>query len=393
MRQDSATVQRRVGLARGVPPRVRDVYMRVKRLRGTDDDDDKNGSSNNNIGDVSAPPLLRIRLDEDSASSDSMRALLGDASEMLCASGEGHQHPQLQQSSALHFRLLTKEGNAAPQEPATTKARIAVTPPTTPVLFVERVWDLRGCVVMDCAAVEQKQGTLGSVADVVASEGGGGGPAEGSEGKWPLYILDRESVTLRGKEDEEEVVVVVDDEDEFGFDNLHITLPEEDEATLLSTGCSCQVGRTQRKRPREVEEAPEYILSSALQDGGVNWAGRSEDAVETEAALYDMLHDYGQNCFLLEDDASCDPELYLYPDHRKDDEYDSNAADFSGNEYPEEPSTSSNSSKGSSTCMESEFYEDSEVRHHRRRTKDLWCEDGYNEAPLGSGWDSLEEDD
>lgn len=53
-------------------------------------------------------------------------------------------------------------------------------------------------------------------------------------------------------------------------------------------------------------------------------------------------------------------DLYIYPDHRKDDEYDSNAEDFEGNDYPED--------EGEDEDENDEYEEEVEGGENRRKT-------------------------
>ncbi|ORC90457.1 uncharacterized protein TM35_000082550 [Trypanosoma theileri] len=367
----------------------RGVYMRVKRLRFDNDGDDK---------DV-APSLLRVRIGDGKSMdvSGSMRDEKGSLSHNI------PDTPSLtelgQQPCTLHFRLLNKAGDFISSEQETQSARRTTVSSPTPVLSIERVWDLRGCVVMDCTAGGSSQTDTGAPEKKESGDPVGGAVALEDSNVWSLYVLDsrhvddneseqkKEKVEMEMKEEEEE-------EDEFGFDDLVVTKPndsdeEENDVAIHNDNKAFVYGskfvshRIKRKRDQD-EIVPDFILSMGMQphDGEVcNHDTSPEDA----ALLYEMLRDHGQTCFLLEEDNGCEPELYLYPDHRKDDEYDSNAADFSGNEYPEEPS------ENNSSFVDSEYTDYDDERHYKRRQGDLWYEESYREGSLSSGWNSCDD--
>ncbi|KAH9578170.1 hypothetical protein LSM04_006725 [Trypanosoma melophagium] len=388
------TGRQRMECDSGQQPRSRGVYMRVKRLRFDDNRDDK---------DV-APPLLRVRLDDGTSS--------GSSSEKGSLSHDVLSTPSLtalaQQSCTLQFRLLSKvgDGTCGGGREAPSTQRTAVSS-STPVLSVERVWDLRGCVVMDCCTAAGS-----SLTDMAASAQKNSGVAIGSAAAlkdskaWSLYVLDNRHVDDnedKQEEKEEDVEVEMREEDEFGFDDLVVTRPNDsdndnDECDDIAINNDKKTfayankhvsHRVKRKRQWD-ETVPDYILSMGIQpwDGeGCNFDTSPED----EALIYEMLRDHGQNCFFLEEENGCERELYVYPDHRKDDEYDSNAADFSGNEYPEEPSESNTSVIGSECSEYDDDDDDDDKRHYKRRQGDLWYEESYRETSLSSGWNSCDD--
>lgn len=113
-------------------------------------------------------------------------------------------------------------------------------------------------------------------------------------------------------------------------------------------------------------------------------------AVEADVAgaTWAMLQAHDEAlCVENADEVAAD--LYCYPDHRKDDEYDSNAEDFSGNDYPDDADDAdatehdgSDSSTGRQRC------------HGYGRSYEgygMFCEEGYSERSLSSGWGSGDE--
>ncbi|EKF32583.1 hypothetical protein MOQ_003563 [Trypanosoma cruzi marinkellei] len=356
-------VQQATGSQGRLSPRSRDVYIRMKRLRSHESDSAED----------TAPPRLRICLDNRGDANSVVRRALGVVPSPSSALLSKEQNP-----CTLHFRLLSKVGISASEraEPRDTHKKVVPTP--TPLLSVERLWNLTGCLVMDCTAEERKwePNSLPMREKNDRKINGNALSTRGAE-DWLLYILDKEVAADEDepKEQKEEEGAV---DEEFGFDDLVITKPEADGGAVTPAFCLGRY-RAHRKRCRD-DTTPEYILS--LGPHSAEGGGRTDDC-EGEISLYDMLRDHGQDLFLLEEDAGCEPELYIYPDHRRDDEYDSNAADFSGNEYPEEKSTSSNAS----VRTDSEDENDA-VRRRKNCYGDLWFDEDYAEASLSSGWSS-----
>ncbi|EKG04121.1 hypothetical protein TCSYLVIO_004822 [Trypanosoma cruzi] len=356
-------VQQATGSQGRLSSRSRDVYMRMKRLRSHE-----SGSAED-----TAPPRLRICLDNRGDANSVVRRALG-----VVASPSSTLLRTEQRPCALHFRLLSKVGlSASPtDDPRDTHDEVVPTP--TPLLSVERLWNLPGCMVVDCTTEERKwePNSLPILEKNGRKIDGNTISTRGAE-DWLLYILDKDVAAEEDElEEQKEGEGAVDDE--FGFDDLIITRPEADGGAVTPNFCSRRY-RAHRKRCRD-DTTPEYILSLGPQsaEGG----GRTDDC-EGEISLYAMLRDHGQDPFLLEEDAGCEPELYIYPDHRRDDEYDSNAADFSGNEYPDEQSTSSNASVRTDSEDENNM-----VRRPKGCYGDLWYDEDYAEASLSSGWSS-----
>lgn len=122
-----------------------------------------------------------------------------------------------------------------------------------------------------------------------------------------------------------------------------------------------------QKRPRTWEDAPELILrprhvmeklasstskeeavtSSLYHPNSLNaWEAASSavvgDIIEELQRVYDAEQVEAEGGEEAVHKAYLQ-EIYCYPDHRKDDEYDSNAEDFEGNDYPDDSSTVDNS--------------------------------------------------
>ncbi|CCW66128.1 unnamed protein product [Phytomonas sp. Hart1] len=112
---------------------------------------------------------------------------------------------------------------------------------------------------------------------------------------------------------------------------------------------------------------------------------------ESDSILLDCIHGYEDLVsFVLEGSGAAREDLYCCADHRKDDEYDSNAEDFSGNDYPESEcfdNSMSDMDSHSTTQKDSEFGQD--YRPSRLRTNyGIFCEPDYIENCLGEGWES-----
>lgn len=368
---------------RVLPPTVgsQGIIMRIKRSRCTASES----------GELVAPPLLRVRLDSSrgvrvgcDASNNTKNDAL-DAPPTPRASGSVEDECQRR---VLFFRLLERGAcGAAGDDKTYALANSAVLPSNT-ALSVERVWDAQGNLVMDCQVVGKKSGEVGVVpvssivGDVLV--GPGDSVAIDSEGSWSVYILDKGAAAdAVGEVNEEEGDKNMKEDDVFGFGNLRITDDDDGESTAISCVKPYFAFRSERKRHRE-GTYHDYVLSF-----GESLANRSVAVNKAELLLYDALQK-NYDDFLLDEQGAIDPELYLYPDHRKDDEYDSNAADFSANEYPDETSSSNSiRTDGMSTAG---TYDDE--RCHRPRG--VWgssgfCGDSDVGDPLGSSWNDTDD--
>nr|CAJ2479563.1 unnamed protein product [Leishmania braziliensis] len=165
------------------------------------------------------------------------------------------------------------------------------------------------------------------------------------------------------------------------------------------TGCS--QSSLKHGRGEEDEDLPCYFLRPLRRTSSVgDHSTAAEDSVlaspspwgavkaDEDGTMRRFLQEYDEMlCMEATGDATAD--LYCYPDHRKDDEYDSNAEDFSGNDYPDEADGRS----GESTRRTDEEASNSSTRRQRvyvtsRNTYGISCEEEYSERSLSSGWGS-----
>ncbi|KAG5494978.1 hypothetical protein JKF63_02030 [Porcisia hertigi] len=165
------------------------------------------------------------------------------------------------------------------------------------------------------------------------------------------------------------------------------------------TGCTAS--SLKRGRDDEDGDLPCYFLAPVRRTSGVGdriinaadsalgppsrWGVVEADG---DGTMWRLLQEYDESlCVEVTGDATAD--LYCYPDHRKDDEYDSNAEDFSGNDYPDDADDGSGESPRRSDAEASDFV----TRHHGRHavphnTYGIFCEEGYSERSLSTGWRS-----
>ncbi|TPP55684.1 hypothetical protein CGC20_11390 [Leishmania donovani] len=163
----------------------------------------------------------------------------------------------------------------------------------------------------------------------------------------------------------------------------------------------CTRSSLKRGRVEEDEDLPCYFLAprrctcsvgghSSADANLVSASPSRWGAVETDAdgAMWRLLQEYDE-LLCVEAIGDATEDLYCYPDHRKDDEFDSNAEDFSGNDYPDDADGRSGESaeraedeaSGSSTGRR-------RGRLASRSTYGMLCEEGYSERSLSSGWNS-----
>lgn len=124
------------------------------------------------------------------------------------------------------------------------------------------------------------------------------------------------------------------------------------------------------------------------------WGAVQEDVDDlTMNTLHRLEGEDGDFCVGGSGDAAAD--LYVYPDHRKDDEYDSNAEDFSGNDYPDDADDALNQwdnsrdGRSDNDAEEGSAYGDGGGSYTQRPSHyGMFYEEGYNERELSSGWES-----
>nr|CCC94124.1 conserved hypothetical protein [Trypanosoma congolense IL3000] len=361
-------------------PRPLAVFMRLKRPRC-------DGS-----GDVErmVPPKLRVRIGGNGAETVGREAetFVSDLVSFK-PSGSGVLPTEERQSQrSFCFNRVTNDLFNAKDErvlpcidgPPSTSAAVAAGNDT---LVVERVWNVRGCVVMDCTMVgsELSAPPAEAVDPCDSCLVDRRALLDGCEGDWPVYVLDKNSSPTR-EEWKTEVASVDEEQDDFGFDDLHISQDGGGLSTPLTTSGPCASCRPQRKRVREME-GPHYILSLSQ-----SLCGSHVSESEAIRSLQNLLQGFRDD-FLLDDNKGFDPELYMYPDHRKDDEYDSNAADLSANEYPDESSSVDTASdmsvddegrcdtRAAGSCLL--YYDDYGQTYEKDSFYHGWCssDDGY----------------
>ncbi|KAG5469275.1 hypothetical protein LSCM1_02490 [Leishmania martiniquensis] len=315
----------------GGTPQTR-VYLKVSRKRGRDGFLEE------------ANPPTHVRVQWDSAEMGTLPLVL---------------QPVISSRTRLVFRRLpriemersTRKGQVpAPRESAKQQAQKSCSQ-------VERLTATAQCVVIEC------DDSLSS-ADVSA-------PA------MELFILD-------SKATESDAMVEA-------FGEFAITEDDAPGGTRV---------RLKRGRGEEDEQLPCYFLtplrrtssvgdhSIAVTDPASSSSRWGSVEVDEDGAMWKLLQKYDE-VLCLEDRADAMADLYCYPDHRKDDEYDSNAEDFSGNDYPDDADDRSDVSARRSD------QEPSDVSTGRPRggvasrdTYGIFCEEDYTERSLSSGWSS-----
>ncbi|CCW63039.1 unnamed protein product [Phytomonas sp. EM1] len=210
----------------------------------------------------------------------------------------------------------------------------------------------------------------------------------GEEMKEDLYVMLTDSSKLQK---DTPSPTCSDHSDEFDFDKLTIS-----ERPLPAIHPIRQIG----KRPRDASGSVHtfFLVPSrrARPDGGgvdaeapsSSWPPICEDHDNT---LLDCIHGYGDFApFVLESSGAAQEDLYCCADHRKDDEYDSNAEDFSANDYPETEQLDNSMPDIDDDCTAHEDNAFSEICRASRRCTDygVFCEPDYLETSLGEGWES-----
>ncbi|GET91754.1 hypothetical protein, conserved [Leishmania tarentolae] len=165
--------------------------------------------------------------------------------------------------------------------------------------------------------------------------------------------------------------------------------------------CGCTQSSMKRGRVEEHEDLPCYFLAPRHRTSSVgDYHSSNADvvlktpsrwgAVESaeDGTMWRLLQEYDE-LLCVEAVGEATADLYCYPDHRKDDEFDSNAEDFSGNDYPDD------ADDGSDECTKRAEDEASNFSTGRERvgvescdTYGMFYEEGYTERSLSSGWSS-----
>lgn len=159
-----------------------------------------------------------------------------------------------------------------------------------------------------------------------------------------------------------------------------------------------------RERDADAAEVPCYFLApqrrttrvsdataavaAVVESGSSPWGVVGGDA---DGTMWRLLQEFDENlCVEAAGEATVD--LYCYPDHRKDDEYDSNAEDFSGNDYPDDaddPSADSEDQRHAECAADVSTSSTTRRVEHQaasRHAYGMFCEEGYSERSLSSGW-------
>ncbi|EPY24664.1 hypothetical protein STCU_07067 [Strigomonas culicis] len=159
--------------------------------------------------------------------------------------------------------------------------------------------------------------------------------------------------------------------DDFDFANFSISEPKT---------------QAQPKRPRCDSDLPVFVVESVPRSK-VRKLSHTLPYFEPTSATVSFREfvDCYQNDYV-DEDADGGSENYLYYDHRKDDEYDSNAEDFSGNDYPENADEGSSSLSSRRSMNHSECSD--QPAHRRTQHYGMFYEDDYEEQPLSEGWSS-----
>ncbi|KAK7197275.1 hypothetical protein NESM_000674000 [Novymonas esmeraldas] len=318
------------------------VYLKISRKRARDDVD----------GEGERPTHVRVEWDsaEMGVPPPALHAALASRSKFLFR--------RLRHAADEAAAVEDAAGNAPLQRQA-APAR----PPSRSL--VERVTVAGQCLVIEC----------GVAAAAGSADRDGGAAVE-------LFVLDARAT---------ESAAMVD-----AFGDFAVTEAEAED-----------VPRGGHKRNRDTEaagELPCYFLaplrrtsceedhSSAAAGAAVTPSPSSCWGVvraDEDGSVGQLLREYDEALYM-EGDGEAAADLYCYPDHRKDDEYDSNAEDFSGNDYPNDADDRSAESTGVADAVSSDSSTGRRRRGAalRRNTYGIFCEDGYSERSLSSGWGS-----
>ncbi|KPA76853.1 hypothetical protein ABB37_07651 [Leptomonas pyrrhocoris] len=254
-------------------------------------------------------------------------------------------------------------GDTAVTPSETSECATAVTTLSAPARTpVERVTQAGQCVLIECGG------------------GGEAGAADTSAAASPaamaLYVLDTRASERQAMEEAFGEFAVTDDTP-AGYDAVKRARDTTDDVAdvYLAPVRRLSRGQDHATAPQAEEVAPSISC----------WGPVEEDVAGT---TWEMLQAY-EELLCVESGGEGAADLYCYPDHRKDDEYDSNAEDFSGNDYPND---ADEGSERSSSGGEGEGSESSTWRRGRRghgcAAYGMFCEEGYRERSLSSGWSS-----
>lgn len=277
------------------------------------------------------------------------------------------------------FRRLPDpaSGGAAQQSKDTSSevhAGAAVNGRASRCAHVERVTRAGKCVLIEC----------GDGASANASTSVRNTTMEAAS---TLYVLDSHATAAAAMTDAFGEFAITDDDD---ADTCAVDGLFKRERGNTDDIADVFLAPVRRRTEAQGDSAALSCVQNADVAGDSAWGAVEEDATGTTWA---MLRAYdAQLCVESAGEATAD--LYCYPDHRKDDEYDSNAEDFSGNDYPDDADDGGGDDDDG---YDGRGYGDasslsSTGRHDRRgrgtAAYGMFCEENYSERSLSSGWSS-----
>lgn len=408
--------------------RVVPVYLSLKRLRERAEDDQQAADPNDSDAFDEFPPAVRVRWDV---------AEMGDAPFLVPKSNAGTASavaarpadPWVCRHRVLHFERVvcssTQPAHSDTPSPPRSRRRV----PCGDAFLVTGVKRFRDGVVVECADTmsdgQEEPDRVGRDSQVEQNA-----PARDKVYTREVYVMTT-ATPLRAEGTH--CALLADDggsagtaDDEFSFDGLVIdeaasarvpaavrTVGERVHTELLGVPKADVV----RGMAGEGEEEGATITLRAAKRARTE-VGNADDGSSTSSAwgvvvdeselpLSTWLNDV-MPLLALSDEAAraeAQADLYCYPDHRRDDEYDSNAEDFSANEYPDDDddddglgadarcrvfrfrrssvrSTEDEEDETDDACADNRVY-GTDVGAYG-----FFHEEGYREKALGRGWDS-----
>ncbi|KPI86869.1 hypothetical protein ABL78_4059 [Leptomonas seymouri] len=224
---------------------------------------------------------------------------------------------------------------------------------------VERVTQAGKCFLIECGGGEAERPTSPPAISLPAASA--------------LYVLDPRA-------SEREAM-----EDAFGEFAITDEAPTECDTSKRKRVATDSIADVYLAPVRRLSLDQDHATAAQTEEAGAfisRWGPVEEDVT---GATWKMLLGYDE-LLCVESAGEAATDLYCYPDHRKDDEYDSNAEDCSRNDYPNDVDEGSESRSGENG-EGSESSTGRRLRHrHGNTAYGMFCEEGYSEYSLSSGW-------
>lgn len=369
------------------------VYLRWTRVRRRDREDANDGTD-------AFPPLMKLRWDD--ASMDEAPFPMDTDSASSTPSTAAGREAHRREHAALFRRVegvVQREGGA----PALSRA-VGPGDAVERSIHVCGVKRLRDGVVIECAEPLTAGRDIGGGARSLEVHG---------EEEEEIYVMTQG--WRRGAKGRARGAAFTDPiEDEFRFDDLSVgDGPSTHLLPVIQThdrAVPTPLHEDSEEDEAEEEDSavPTFHLRPAkrarleLPDTPSSCGGWGEITEATEVPLADWLREVMPLLPLTDDAARAEAQadLYCYPDHCHDDEYDSNAEDFPGNDYrdddedAEEEPLDRDSDDGYSSAVHTQSDADDgdlrplSVHEGFGGAYGMFHEEGYSEKPLGDGWQS-----